>query len=98
MATTATTIHNQENSSVICYLSQHDLASRWGMSIRTLERWRFFGQGPCYLKLGTRVLYHPDDIREFEQLHRHQPVLTKACDCRQNLKQEKTDNLNEKKI
>lgn len=33
------------------------LAARWGMSEKTLERWRTLGTGPMYLKLGSRVMY-----------------------------------------
>ena len=36
-------------------LSEADLASRWGMSPKTLQRWRMEGRGPHYLKLGKRV-------------------------------------------
>ena len=39
------------------FLGQAALARRWGLSQRTLERWRCFGEGPSFLKLGGRVLY-----------------------------------------
>lgn len=48
-------------------LNQIDLARRWRISPRTLERWRWLGEGPRYLKLGGRVLYRTADIEEFEQ-------------------------------
>lgn len=48
-------------------LNQKELARRWGMSHRTLERWRYTGQGPVFLKLGGRVLYRLADIETFEQ-------------------------------
>lgn len=53
-------------------LSQKELARCWGISHRTLERWRAQGRGPAYLKLGGRVLYRLPDIEAFEhsQLHR----------------------------
>jgi hypothetical protein len=53
-------------------LNQKELARRWGISHRTLERWRSEGRGPAYLKLGGRVLYRLPDIEAFEhsQLHR----------------------------
>ena len=34
------------------HLSQIDLANRWRMSPRTLERWRFTGEGPQFIKIG----------------------------------------------
>ena len=48
-------------------LSQKELARRWGISHRTLERWRYLGQGPAFLKLGGRILYRFADIENFEQ-------------------------------
>ena len=38
------------------HLNQVELGRRWSMSHRTLERWRWEGQGPRYLKVGGRVL------------------------------------------
>ena len=46
--------------------NQRDLARRWSMSERTLERWRWLGQGPQFLKLGGRVAYRLEDIEAFE--------------------------------
>jgi hypothetical protein len=48
-------------------LNQIDLARRWRISPRTLERWRWLGEGPRYLKLGGRVLYRLADIEAYEQ-------------------------------
>jgi hypothetical protein len=48
-------------------LNQIDLARRWRVSPRTLERWRWLREGPRYLKLGGRVLYRVADIEEFER-------------------------------
>jgi hypothetical protein len=36
------------------------------MSVRTLERWRWRGQGPRFMKLGGRVAYRLEDIKAFE--------------------------------
>ena len=48
------------------FLGQGALARRWGLSERTLERWRCFGEGPSFLKLGSKVLYRLADIEAFE--------------------------------
>ena len=48
------------------HLSQIELAARWNISHRTLERWRWLGQGPVYLKLGGRVAYRVEDIEAYE--------------------------------
>ena len=47
-------------------LNQAELADRWRLNSRTLERWRWRKQGPKYLKLGGRVAYRLEDIEAFE--------------------------------
>jgi predicted site-specific integrase-resolvase len=48
------------------HLTQSEVARRWCLSPRTLERWRWLGQGPVYLKLGGRVAYRVEDIEAYE--------------------------------
>lgn len=48
------------------HLNQVDLSRRWRLSPRTLERWRWLGQGPSFLKVGGRILYRIEDIETFE--------------------------------
>ena len=36
-----------------------------GVSKRTLEKWRYEGNGPPFLKLGRRVLYNVGDLEEW---------------------------------
>jgi hypothetical protein len=43
----------------IKHLGQADLVERWGVSPRTLERWRWLGFGPRYMKIGGRVVLSP---------------------------------------
>ncbi|MDR0807987.1 MAG: ATP-binding protein [Gemmobacter sp.] len=38
------------------HLSQIELAARWNISHRTLERWRWTDEGPNFIKLGGRVI------------------------------------------
>ena len=33
-----------------------------GISIKTLERWRYEGRGPVFRKFGKRVLYSQDEL------------------------------------
>jgi hypothetical protein len=47
-------------------LHQIELARRWRISPRTLERWRWLGQGPAYLKLGGSVAYRLEDVLAYE--------------------------------
>ncbi len=49
------------------HLNQIDLARRWSISPRTLERWRWLGQGPRYIKIGGRVVYSVEEVEAFEE-------------------------------
>ena len=44
------------------YLTQEAAGAFLGLSPRTLERFRVQGCGPCFLKLGRRVLYARADL------------------------------------
>ena len=65
-------------------LTQKQVAQRWALSERTLERWRCTGEGPVYIKLGYSVRYRIADIEAFEQagsqsrLTKESSVLTDA--------------------
>ena len=48
------------------HLNQIDLARRWRISPRTLERWRWLKQGPAYLKVGNHVVYRLEDVQGYE--------------------------------
>lgn len=48
-------------------LNQTELAARWKISPRTLERWRWVGEGPQYLKIGGRVIYRMEDVEAYER-------------------------------
>ena len=52
-------------------LTEADLASRWAMSPKTLQRWRTTGEGPAYLKLGKRVSYPLNAVIAFENCVQH---------------------------
>jgi hypothetical protein len=52
------------------HLHQIELANRWRVSHRTLERWRWQGKDPAYLKIGGRVAYRLDDVEVYEAARR----------------------------
>jgi len=56
----------------IKHLNQTDLSRRWKVSPRTLERWRWVGVGPVFLKVGGRILYRLEDVEAFEARQRRQ--------------------------
>lgn len=53
------------------YFTQHDLAARWQLSGRTLERWRAEDYGPVWYVIGGSIRYRLDDIEAFELHRRH---------------------------
>jgi predicted site-specific integrase-resolvase len=55
----------------VIHLNQVELSRRWKISPRTLERWRWLGQGPRYLKVVGRVVYRLEDIEEYEARKLH---------------------------
>jgi predicted site-specific integrase-resolvase len=57
---------SQKPEDLVRHLTQVQVADRWQMSVRTLERWRWLGQGPRFMKLGGRVAYRLEDIEAFE--------------------------------
>ena len=57
------------------HLSEKLLARRWGLSHRTLERWRHDELGPAYLKVGGRIVYRVEDIKAYEAAQRRMPCV-----------------------
>lgn len=55
------------------HLTETELARRWDLSPRTLQRWRHTGRGPAYVKLGGRILYAIADIEHHENYCRIDP-------------------------
>lgn len=53
-------------------INENELATRWGVSPKTLQRWRSEGRGPRYLKLSKRVTYPLDEIFLFEEQALHE--------------------------
>ena len=49
------------------FINQIELSRRWRISPRTLERWRWLGEGPPFLKMGARVIYRLSDIETYEK-------------------------------
>ena len=60
--------NKQEIEMITPLYNQYELAKRWKMSGRTLERWRWLKQGPSYIKLGGRIVYRLEDIEAYEKL------------------------------
>lgn len=53
-------------------LRERDLARRWGLSCRTLQRWRQQGTGPAWLRIGGGPRYRVADILDYEDRMRRE--------------------------
>jgi len=49
------------------HFNQLQLAERWGLSAKTLERWRVTGIGPKFIQLPGRVIYRLGDVEAYEE-------------------------------
>ena len=52
-------------------LTQKQVADLIGVSRKTIERWRYEGAGPAWLRVGQGVRYHPADVTAWLELHRN---------------------------
>lgn len=49
-------------------LSPEQLSDHWGgVPLSTLNRWRWTGTGPEFMKLGKHIVYRVRDVEEFEE-------------------------------
>ncbi len=54
-------------------------AAAWlGVSISWLNKTRSSGGGPKHIKIGSRCLYDPDDLREFAAMHRRNVTIVRG--------------------
>jgi hypothetical protein len=56
----------RSTSPEVRHLNQEQLAERLGVLQRTVEGWRYRGEGPAYLRLGGRIAYRLADVERFE--------------------------------
>ena len=47
-------------------MNENELATRWNISPKTLQRWRSEGRGPRFIKLSKRVVYPIDEVLDYE--------------------------------
>lgn len=46
-------------------LKEQDAASRLGLAVTTLRRWRWAGKGPAFHKIGSAVRYSPEELARY---------------------------------
>ena len=49
------------------HMTQAELADRWRVTTRTLERWRVGGKGPAWLQLNGSIRFRVEDVLAFER-------------------------------
>lgn len=59
-------------------LDENELAVRWGLSVKTLRRWRQEQLGPVFCKLGARVTYLISEVEAFERRVSRHSTFTRA--------------------
>lgn len=60
------------------HLNEQELADRWNISVRTLQRWRSIKKEPAFLKLGSRVVYRLVDVEACEEALRRSASVNPA--------------------
>jgi hypothetical protein len=59
-------------------MNETELSYRWGLSPKTLQRWRCEGRGPKYWKLSKRVVYPINEVIYFENNALYESTSDKA--------------------
>lgn len=49
------------------FLTETQLAKRWNLSSRTLQRWRRLGKGPAFVVIEGRIRYCGRSVENMEQ-------------------------------
>lgn len=60
----------QESLTLRVAFTTREAAAYLGLAVSTLNKWRCYGTGPKYLKLGRAVRYHREDLDIFVTAHR----------------------------
>jgi len=53
---------------LVC-LTPRELAERWRVSVRTLDRWRAGSYGPPWITIGGSIRYRMTDAQAWEAAH-----------------------------
>ncbi len=46
-------------------INTREAAQMLRLSPSTLHKWRIYGQGPAFVRVGSRVFYEADELRKF---------------------------------
>ena len=50
---------------MVRFLSEREVSEMIGLSVKTLQRWRMFNQGPPFKKFGGAVRYSESDVSDW---------------------------------
>jgi hypothetical protein len=74
MQNTTSFVHSERHSRQLARpavqriaIDENELAQRWGLSVKTLRRWRQEKLGPIFCKMGARVTYLISEIEAYER-------------------------------
>ena len=62
------------------YMTPNELAARWRVSVRSLERWRMADRGPAWISIGGGIRYPVDAVIDHEEQHRLVPARVVVVD------------------
>lgn len=48
-------------------MTESELSEYWGVKRKTLSKWRSLGNGPLYIKIGSKIYYPREGIEEYEK-------------------------------
>ncbi len=66
------------NTATRIALDEQELSQRWGLSVKTLRRWRQEQLGPIFCKMGSRVTYLIFEIEAYERRVSRHSTFTSA--------------------
>ncbi|MBE1426785.1 putative DNA-binding transcriptional regulator AlpA [Desulfomicrobium macestii] len=55
-------------------MREQEAAAYLGMSVKTLQAWRFYNKGPKYLKISRSVRYLREDLDTFLEASKITPI------------------------
>lgn len=55
-------------------LTTREAAAFLGLAISTLNKWRCYGKGPQFIKLGRAVRYRQDDLERYVEFSTRNPT------------------------
>jgi predicted site-specific integrase-resolvase len=61
------------------FLTPEQLVERWErlVNVKTLANWRHTGDGPAYIKIGGKIGYPLEDVKEYEKQRMRKPFLSR---------------------